>query len=245
MIRTAVEVGAWNAEAIVGFTLLAQSYTSAVRLGVGSGSIDGKDDIEVLALKPDAGQEIILQVDGSDEKEAFSALLSSLLEVVAERTEDAALLEAGLIPADDEPSTYSDLSLQLKQLGDTLHTVGNHSSIGQRLRDRAAELQRQLAGLAADIVGRPEPAAAPPRKMPWSDEPSPTAEVVPPTACSKQVAAVPPAAPMPAARPAWDGTMPGVMAGKRPPTRVPGGGSNAGSKATPDSNSGSDGSKPG
>jgi len=66
---------------------------------------------------------------------------------------------------------------------------------------------------------------APAKRMPWSDEPAPpVSEIVPPPAQSKPVTAVPPPAPKPvAARPVWDGTMPGVMAGKRPPRRSPDG----------------------
>ncbi len=64
---------------------------------------------------------------------------------------------------------------------------------------------------------------APSTQMPWSEEPAPPlSEVVPPPAQSKPVTAVPPPAPRPvAAKPVWDGTMPGVMAGKRPPRRSP------------------------
>lgn len=63
---------------------------------------------------------------------------------------------------------------------------------------------------------------APAGKMPWSDQPPPVLEVVPPPAQSKPVTAAPPPAPKPAAaRAGWDGTMPGVMAGKRPARRSP------------------------
>jgi hypothetical protein len=63
---------------------------------------------------------------------------------------------------------------------------------------------------------------APAEKMPWADEPPPEPEVVPPPVQSKPVTAAPPPAPRPAAaRTSWDGTMPGVMAGKRPPRRAP------------------------
>ena len=64
---------------------------------------------------------------------------------------------------------------------------------------------------------------APTEQMPWSDEPAPPVyEVVPPPAQSKPVTAAPPLAPKPvAAKPVWDGTMPGVMAGKRPPRKSP------------------------
>ena len=58
--------------------------------------------------------------------------------------------------------------------------------------------------------------------LPWSDEPPPPESVVvPPPAQTKPVSAAPPPAPRPAAaKPSWDGTMPGVMAGKRPPRRA-------------------------
>jgi len=73
-------------------------------------------------------------------------------------------------------------------------------------------------------VSVPEPSTetAPATEMPWSAEPAPPeSEVVPPPAQSKPVSAAPPPAPRPAAaRPSWDGTMPGVMAGKRPPRRA-------------------------
>ena len=63
---------------------------------------------------------------------------------------------------------------------------------------------------------------APNAEMPWSAEPAPPEpEIVPPPVQSKPVTAAPPPAPKPAAaRSSWDGTMPGVMAGKRPPRRA-------------------------
>jgi hypothetical protein len=63
---------------------------------------------------------------------------------------------------------------------------------------------------------------APAEEAALSDEPEfLESDVVPPPAQSKPVAAAPPPAPKPAAaRSSWDGTMPGVMAGKRPPRRV-------------------------
>jgi hypothetical protein len=74
------------------------------------------------------------------------------------------------------------------------------------------------------VAVSPTPAEpAPVRKMPWTDMPAPpVSELVPPPAQSKPVTAAPPPAPKPpAARAGWDGTMPGVMAGKRPPRRSP------------------------
>ncbi len=63
---------------------------------------------------------------------------------------------------------------------------------------------------------------APAAEMPWSAEPPPPEPgIVPPPVQSKPVTAAPPPAPRPAAaKPSWDGTMPGVMAGKRPPRRA-------------------------
>ena len=80
----------------------------------------------------------------------------------------------------------------------------------------------QAADTSVSVSPMPtEPAPA--KRMPWSDEPAPQlSEIVPPPAQSKPVTAAPPPAPKPvAARPVWDGTMPGVMAGKRPPRRSP------------------------
>lgn len=81
-----------------------------------------------------------------------------------------------------------------------------------------------------DEVGDADVSAAAPaseqistEEMPPADEPSThLAEIELPPAVVKPVTAVPPPAPRPAppARPMWAGTMPGVMAGKRPPRRV-------------------------
>ena len=82
----------------------------------------------------------------------------------------------------------------------------------------------QAADTSVSVSPMPiEPAPA--KKMPWSDQPAPPlSDVVPPPAQSKPVTAVPPPAPKPvSARPVWDGTMPGVMAGKRPPRKSPDG----------------------
>lgn len=59
-------------------------------------------------------------------------------------------------------------------------------------------------------------------EMPWADGPaSDVPDTSPPPATAKPFSSVPPPAAKaaPAARPIWDGTMPGVMAGKRPPRR--------------------------
>jgi hypothetical protein len=72
-------------------------------------------------------------------------------------------------------------------------------------------------------VAEPPTEVTPARKMPWADEPTPdVSETVPPPAKAKPLSSVPPPAAKaaPAARPIWDGTMPGVMAGKRPPRRL-------------------------
>jgi hypothetical protein len=76
--------------------------------------------------------------------------------------------------------------------------------------ESASAVEAADAGVA---VSTPPPEPAPDRKMPWSDQPVP-AELKPVVA-SPQLA--PKAAP--AAKPVWDGTMPGVMAGRRPPRK--------------------------
>ncbi len=61
------------------------------------------------------------------------------------------------------------------------------------------------------------PESAPAKKMPWSDLPAP--DGLKPVAASPQSSLKA----APAAKPVWDGTMPGVMAGKRPTPRSSGG----------------------
>jgi len=71
----------------------------------------------------------------------------------------------------------------------------------------------------SSVSASPMPTGSSPAgETPWSDEPAQTAsEVVPPPVQSKPVTPAPPPAPKPAAAKAgWDGTMPGVMAGRRP-----------------------------
>jgi hypothetical protein len=68
-----------------------------------------------------------------------------------------------------------------------------------------------------ESVSLAPPEAAPAKKMPWSDLPAP--DGLKPVAASSQPSFKAP----PAAKPVWDGTMPGVMAGKRPMRKSPGG----------------------
>jgi len=70
---------------------------------------------------------------------------------------------------------------------------------------------------AEESVSLAPPEAAPAKKMPWSDLPAP--DGLKPVAASSQ----PSFKAAPAAKPVWDGTMPGVMAGKRPIRKSPGG----------------------
>jgi len=73
---------------------------------------------------------------------------------------------------------------------------------------------KQVVHIGA-LDSAPPPGPAPAAKMPWSDQPAPVE--------LKPVAAEPQPAPRPApaARPVWDGTMPGVMAGRRPAPKPP------------------------
>lgn len=78
------------------------------------------------------------------------------------------------------------------------------ASVGQEVDDGAS-------------VSVPPPESAPAKKMPWSDLPAP--DGLKPVAASPQ----PSFRTAPAGKPVWDGTMPGVMAGKRPAKKSPGG----------------------
>ena len=82
MNRVVVAVEGWNAEAAIGFALAARRFASSVTLCTGSETANGKDDIEVLTLGPEPGDEIVLTVKGDDEKEAFSTLLARLLSAI-------------------------------------------------------------------------------------------------------------------------------------------------------------------
>ena len=82
MIRVAVEVEGWNAEAAIGFALVAKRFASAVTLSRGRDTADGKDDVDVLTLGPEPGEEVLLEVEGRDEQDAFKTLLARLLCVI-------------------------------------------------------------------------------------------------------------------------------------------------------------------
>jgi phosphocarrier protein len=81
-MRVAVEVEGWNAEAAIGFALAAKKFASSVTLSRGRDTADGRDEVEVLTLGPEPGDEVLLEVEGRDEKDAFKALLARLLWVI-------------------------------------------------------------------------------------------------------------------------------------------------------------------
>jgi phosphotransferase system HPr (HPr) family protein len=82
LTKVAVAVEGWNAEAAVGFALAARKFASSVTLTSNRETVDGKDEIEVMTLGPERGEEVLLAVDGRDEKEAFDTLLAGLLGVI-------------------------------------------------------------------------------------------------------------------------------------------------------------------
>ena len=83
MTRVAVAVEGWNAEVAIGFALAARKFASSVTLSSSRETVDGKDEIEVVTLGPEPGEEVLMAVDGKDEKEAFETLLARLLGVIA------------------------------------------------------------------------------------------------------------------------------------------------------------------
>lgn len=111
-------------------------------------------------------------------------------------------------------------------------------------RPQPAEVRTANPGVSGSAA---QPGAAPPATRTWSGQPTPgttpaetaaveksvegvepdiaeqVAEMEPPPVESKPVTLVPPPAARsaPAPRPVWDGTMPGVMAGKRPARKLP------------------------
>ena len=96
MTRVAVAVEGWSAEAAIRFALAAREFASSVTLSGSRETVDGKDEIEVLTLGPEPGEEIVLTVKGDDEREAFTALLARLLSVIERPAQDRSLtLELG------------------------------------------------------------------------------------------------------------------------------------------------------
>ncbi len=89
--------------------------------------------------------------------------------------------------------------------------------------------QTSQAGVAQIGRPEPEPQASPEWKptpnpeRPWASQPAPkpVVEVESPRTESRPTPAAPALKPAPAEKTVWDGTMPGVMAGKRPPPRSP------------------------
>ncbi len=82
MTKVAIAAEGWNAEATVAFALAARMFVSSVTLTSGHEAVDGKDEIDVMTLGPERGEEILMTVDGRDEKVAFSVLLARLLSVI-------------------------------------------------------------------------------------------------------------------------------------------------------------------
>ncbi len=85
----------------------------------------------------------------------------------------------------------------------------------------------QISSAQVANFGVPDPAqqsgSAPAGQMPWANTPVPDRTAAPRPAPVEQKPAQPQptAKPAPAVKPVWDGSMPGVMAGKRPPPSQP------------------------
>lgn len=60
------------------FVKRASSYTSSVKVGKNGQFIDAKSILGVMSMAFSRGEEIVLQVDGSDEQQAVAALTSLL-----------------------------------------------------------------------------------------------------------------------------------------------------------------------
>jgi hypothetical protein len=83
----------------------------------------------------------------------------------------------------------------------------------------------QLSSAQVANFGMPQPAQqsgpAPATQMPWANQPAPGQTAAPRPASVEQKPVQPQPIPKsaPAVKPVWDGSMPGVMAGKRPPPK--------------------------
>ncbi len=65
-----------HARAAAKFVSCASAFSSQVRFGPSGGLIDGKSIMSVMMLAAGKGSELLLQVEGEDEQEALTALLS-------------------------------------------------------------------------------------------------------------------------------------------------------------------------
>ena len=65
-----------HARAAASFVKLASSFDSNIYLVYGSQSVNGKSIMGIMMLAASQGTEMLMEVDGSDEKEATEALLN-------------------------------------------------------------------------------------------------------------------------------------------------------------------------
>lgn len=65
-----------HARAAASFVKLASSFDSNIDLVYGSQSVNGKSIMGIMMLAASQGSEMLIEVDGSDEKEATEALLN-------------------------------------------------------------------------------------------------------------------------------------------------------------------------
>ena len=65
-----------HARAAASFVKLASSFDSNIDLVYGSQSVNGKSIMGIMMLAASQGSEMLMEVEGSDEKEATEALLN-------------------------------------------------------------------------------------------------------------------------------------------------------------------------
>ena len=65
-----------HARAAASFVKLASSFDCNIDLVYGSQSVNGKSIMGIMMLAASQGSEMLMEVDGSDEKEATEALLN-------------------------------------------------------------------------------------------------------------------------------------------------------------------------
>ena len=82
---TVVNALGLHARAAAKFVNLAKTFSSAVEVRVRDRSVDGKSIMGVMMLAAARGTELVLCVDGSDDAEAFAALIG----LVADRFGEA------------------------------------------------------------------------------------------------------------------------------------------------------------
>lgn len=150
MTKVAVAVEGWNAEAAVGFALAARKFASSVTLRSSRETVDGKDEIEVMTLGPEPGEEVLMAVDGRDEKDAFDALLARLLGVIEPRKDGIAAVNGPVTAGRKKTATprrrrvAEIAALDVEEVAPVMRSYGKRMRTGQFRAARSGRVHERV-----------------------------------------------------------------------------------------------------